>query len=182
MAHERNTSDRSRLLSLERQLRAESSDSRALVESLTDNPVCMVQIDASVPCITLVWKGYATSSQLRYVHEKVLELLEIHGLRAVLGDDTALAALHAEDQRWIVDDWMARATAAGLIAAANRRSRMPWANVAIESVQSLMSKHVEVRSFDDWEAARSWLRTVADVRTGFVPLATPEHGVRDTDD
>ncbi len=65
-------------------------------------------MDSEVPCITVVWKRYATSAQLRYVHEQLLCLLGGGGV-AVLGDDTQLPTIHREDQRWIAENWWPRA-------------------------------------------------------------------------
>lgn len=146
---------------LAQKLRVESLDSRQLLSSLTDNPVCAVRVDDSVPCITVVWKRYATSVQLRFIHEILLVLLKQNGLSAVLGDDRSLPTIHAEDQRWIVEDWMPRATEAGLTTAANVKPLAHWGQAAVASVQSALSKHVTVRSFDNWDGAREWLRTAA---------------------
>ncbi len=148
-----------RLRNLVRRLMTDSIDSAELVASPVDNPICAVQVDESIPCVTVVWKRYASSIQLRFVHEKILGLLRQHGLRAVLGDDKALPTLHPEDQRWILEDWLPRAKQAGLIAAASRRPVSHWAQIAIESLQAALSEHVEVQSFDDWGDARAWLRT-----------------------
>lgn len=147
---------------LAQKLRVDSLDSRQLLASLTDNPVCSVRIDESVPCVTVVWKRYATSTQLRFIHESMLALLAQNGLRAVLGDDRALPTIHAEDQRWIVDEWLPRARAAGLAAAANLKPVAHWGQAAVASVQSALSKHVAIRSFESWDGAREWLRAAAD--------------------
>src|SRR5262249_5037793 len=54
------------------------------LRNLQDNPVCTVAFDAAVPCIAVVWKGYATSAQFRYVHEEILRLIQRHGVGKVL--------------------------------------------------------------------------------------------------
>jgi hypothetical protein len=148
-----------RLRNLISRLLTDSIDSAELVASPVDNPICAVQVDESIPCVTVVWKRYASSLQLRFVHEKVLGLLREHGLRAVLGDDKALPTLHPEDQRWILEDWLPRAKEAGLMAAASRRPISHWAQIAIDSLQSSLAEHVEVQSFDEWNQARDWLRS-----------------------
>jgi len=72
-----------------------------------------VSIDENIPAIVVLWKGYATGTQLRFVHENILDQLRKHGMSKVLGDDTGLPTIHAEDQSWIVENWMPRAIAAG---------------------------------------------------------------------
>lgn len=101
-------------------VRTESSDGARLVANLADNPICRVSVDAAIPCVVLVWGRYATSAQLRYVHECVLDLLRRQALHRILGDDTALAVIPVDDQAWLRDDWLPRALAVGLKAAASK--------------------------------------------------------------
>ncbi|MEJ0069873.1 MAG: hypothetical protein WDO24_15430 [Pseudomonadota bacterium] len=143
------------------ELAAESADSRALVDDLQNNPVCSVSVEEAVPCVLVVWHRYATSAQLRFVHETIIELLTRHGLSKVLGDDTQLSALPAEDQRWIRDDWLPRAVAAGLKTAASKRSSHHFGQVALEALQTKLRGKLLINTFDDFQAARQWLQGVA---------------------
>jgi hypothetical protein len=111
--------------------------------------------------VTIVWKRYVTSLQLRYIHENIITLLSQHSLRAILGDDTALPTIHAEDQRWLVEDWMPRARAAGLVAIANVRPSAPWGQAAVAIVQQGLGQHLDIASFEDRDSARAWLRGMA---------------------
>jgi hypothetical protein len=144
-----------------RKLRADSLDSLQLLTNLVENPICAVGVDPSIPCVSVVWKRYATSMQLRFVHETIIALLKQHKLGAVLGDDTALPTIHAEDQRWITEDWMPRAKFAGLVAVANVKPSAPWAQAAVSSVQDVLAQHIDIATFDDSESARTWLRNAA---------------------
>ena len=105
------------------------------------------------------WKGYATSAQLRYVLECIIEMLHSRGLTRILGEDTALPTILAEDQRWIAEDWMPRAAAAGLLAIASKRPATYFGQVAVESVLRVIARGVSVRLFDNVEEARAWLRS-----------------------
>src|SRR5262249_39847050 len=60
---------------LRSRLEAESGDGLRLLENLEDNPICCVSFDTSIPCIRVVWKRYATSTQLRFIHERLLRML-----------------------------------------------------------------------------------------------------------
>jgi hypothetical protein len=146
------------LQEIAQKLRADSLDSLQLLSNVAENPICSVGVDLSVPCVSVVWKRYATSMQLRFVHENIIALLRDHGLRAVLGDDTALATIHAEDQRWITEYWMPRAKLAGLVAVADVRPSASWARAAVSAVQGILAQHFSIASFDDRESARTWLR------------------------
>src|SRR5690242_14428246 len=99
--------------------KAEEAEARELLSDLQNNPVCTVRFDADVPCITVVWKRPATSAQLRFVSERLLELIARHKVSKILGDDTALPLIEAEDQKWLVENWFPRAAQAGLKVAAN---------------------------------------------------------------
>lgn len=144
------------------QLRTESNDGLSLTKDLRDNPICAVEVDQTVPCVTVVWKRYSTSTQLRFVHEYILRVLKSHRMKAVLGDDTALPTIHAEDQRWLIEDWLPRAHAAGLEAAASKRPHAYFGKLAISAVHTAAPAGVKLRSFETIEDARDWLRSVRD--------------------
>lgn len=138
-------------------VRTESSDGARLVSNIEDNPVCRVSLDPSVPCIVVVWQRYATSAQLRFVHEHLLELLRREHLSKILGDDSSLAVIHVDDQVWLREQWMPRAAAAGLKTAA---SKIPYAFFGKQSVANVISgapPGMTLRSFDTLVDARSWL-------------------------
>jgi hypothetical protein len=83
-------------------LQAESSDSLQLLRDIKDHPVCSVFFDEGVPCIMVIWRNYATSTQFRFIHESILHQLQEHGVSKILGDDSALPTIHTEDQAWII--------------------------------------------------------------------------------
>jgi len=139
-------------------LQTESSDSLKLLRDIRNNPVCSVIFDESVPCILVLWRNYATSTQFRFVHENVLYLLRKHGLDKILGDDTDLPTIHNEDQAWLVDDWMPRAIASGLRATANKRPSAHFGKISVSNVQACLPPLLITRSFDNIEEARAWLR------------------------
>lgn len=130
---------------------------QSLIKDLADNPICAIEVDQAVPCVKVVWKRYGTSAQLRFVHEHILHLLQTHRIKAVLGDDTDLPTIHAEDQRWIIENWLPRARSAGLKAAASKRPRTHLGKLAVDAVQSFAPPGVQLRSFEKVEDARDWL-------------------------
>jgi hypothetical protein len=141
-------------------LSQERADADQALADLQNNPVCAVFFDAEVPCLTVVWKRYPTSAQLRSLHEKLLDLIRKHGVSKILGDDTALPAIDPEDQAWIVRNWLPRAAAAGLKAAANKNPEAHFGRVAVENFREAQ-RFLSFRSFEDFEEARRWLRNVA---------------------
>ena len=129
-------------------------------QDVENNPVCSVVFDESVPCIFVAWRNYATSTQFRFIHESILDLLRTYGVCKILGDDTELPTIHAEDQAWNCRDWMPRAIADGLRAAAAKRPESHFGKFSVSAVQAGLPSSLILKSFEDLEAAREWLRTV----------------------
>ena len=143
-------------------LERESSDSLALLRDLQDNPICSVRVDETIPCLALMWKGYATSNQFRFVHENILDLLRQHRLSKIIGDDTELPMIHAEDQVWVIEDWMPRAVAAGLRAATSKSPTAYFGKMGVDNViRSVVPVAITIRSLDDLDAARAWIKNAA---------------------
>ena len=104
---------------LKRLVETELIDGIRLLENPGYNPICSLSYDETTRCVTIVWRKYATSAQLRFVHETIIQMLAQHKASKILGDDLDLPIIHAEDQKWIIEDWLPRARAAGLKAAAS---------------------------------------------------------------
>jgi hypothetical protein len=143
---------------LRERLRSESSDSRQLLLDIQENPICRVLVDESIPCVSIAWKRYATSMQLRFVHESALELLRVRGLTKILGDDSNMPIIHEQDQAWIVDSWMPRAIQAGLRAVASKAPTSRFGQFDLARIQSAAPPPLILRSFESLDEARSWLR------------------------
>jgi hypothetical protein len=144
------------LVELEKRLIEESGEGRLLAANIHDNPICTMNFDARIPGIVVVWRRYATSLQLRFAHEKLLELIAEYGAQKVLGDDAGLSAIHPRDQEWILNDWLPRAFRAGFKAAASKRPSGYFGQVSTANIQS---RAVELahQAFDDLASAREWL-------------------------
>lgn len=139
-------------------LLAESHDGAQLLQYPYDNPICKLSYNKDVKCIEVVWRRYATSPQFRYIHEIILCMLVRYNVSKILGDDTDLPIVHAEDQRWILEQWLPRARAAGFKAAASVISMTFFGRVAIGAIQSKLAREVQVRNFRNVHSARHWLK------------------------
>jgi hypothetical protein len=148
------------LARLRRLVAAEASDGLQLSVDIQNNPICSVSLDETIPGITVIWKRYATSAQFRFVHEAVIDMLTRHKVEKILGDDTELPTIYTEDQGWIVQNWMPRACAAGLRAAASKQASHFFGKLAIESIQSLAPRELKIQSFDNLDDAKRWLQAV----------------------
>jgi hypothetical protein len=155
------SSSRASLEKLARFLKQESADSAALVRDIGNNPICCVSYDESIPGIFVEWRSYANSTQLRFIHERMLELLERHHASKILGDVSGLPTVHTEDQKWIIENWVPRAQAAGLRATAAKRPTAYFGRLAVSALHAAMPADVAVRSFNRLDEARRWLETIA---------------------
>jgi hypothetical protein len=138
---------------------AEQAEARTLLADLLNNPVCTVRFDDDVPCVTVIWKRPATSAQLRFIGERLVELIGQHKVSKMLGDDTALPLIEPDDQKWFADDWAPRAAAAGLKVAANKSPESYLGRLAVERIKQ-RQRQLTIRSFEQFEQARRWLKGV----------------------
>lgn len=152
--------NRERIKYLRNCLEIESTDSFKLSNDLEDNPICSVRFDERLSCICVTWKQHATRNQLQFVHESILQLLKNHGVSKVLGDDTALPTIHAEDQSWIVENWIPRAVKAGLKAAASKSPNSHFGRVSVNAVQSKFPSGLVARSFENLDDAKHWIQAI----------------------
>lgn len=137
---------------------AEPGDGEKLAADSRNNPICSCDIDRSVACVVAVWHGYATSAQLRYLHEMWLQIIAETGIQKILGDDSELPMVSVEDQQWIAGDWMPRAMAAGLKAIANRVAQSHFGKISVEQIKRAKPEGLAIRSFDNLDSARTWLK------------------------
>jgi hypothetical protein len=145
---------------LRTQIESESSDGVRLLESPADNPICDIYFDASVPCAAITWKRYATSAQLRFIAESVILLLERHDSDKFLADVTGLPSIAAEDQVWVVKDWMPRAIAAGLKVIAGKNPGSYFGRLSADHIVALAPNSLNICFFDGLDEARAWLKNI----------------------
>lgn len=138
-------------------LRMESSEGVKLAEDLVNNSVCSLYHDASLPGLVVVWKACRTSLQFRFVLEVILQMLQAQGTCKVLGDDTNLGIIGAEDRKWVIDDWIPRARAAGFRIAATKRPRSRLGARAVHDIHAA-AEGLAIRAFSDLSVARRWLQ------------------------
>lgn len=150
----------SSLVELMRVLEIESTDGARLMENPNDNPICSLSYDDSVGCVTIVWRRYPTSAQLRFIHEAIIQMLAQYKASKILGDDTELPIVHPEDQQWIAEEWLPRAKAAGLKAAAAKVSFSFFGKLSIGSIQTRIAREIAIKAFPNMHQARAWLRAV----------------------
>jgi hypothetical protein len=68
--------------------------------------------------------------------------------------------IHAEDQAWIIKDWLPRAMAAGLRAAAHKSPVGHFGKVSVDNVISGIAVKISLQTFESLDEARGWLKDV----------------------
>jgi len=125
---------------------------------MADADVCAIRYDAEVPCVVMVWQGYATSAEFRAANERVLAALHNHRARRLLGDVSRFVLIGATDQTWLNDNWIPRAIDAGLRRVALVQPTYYFNKVAVENVGSrLDATRLQLSFFGDMAGARDWL-------------------------
>jgi hypothetical protein len=150
----------SSLVRLRAALECETSDGLALVRDLGSNPICCVTLDKTVPCLFINWRGYARSLQFHFIHESIIDLLQRHRVAKLLGDDTSLPMIHAEDQVWVIKDWLPRAMTSGLRAIAHKSPVAHFGKVSVDNVRSGIAAKISLQTFESLDEARGWLKDV----------------------
>jgi hypothetical protein len=119
---------------------------------------CSVSFEPAIPCVTMVWKGYATSPLFRETNERVLACIEQNRATQILGDVRDFVLIGGEDQGWLNDNWIPRAMAAGLKRVALTQPTFYFNRVAIENVGRRVDPgRLVVGYFADLDTARLWL-------------------------
>jgi len=152
----------SSLEQLKRMVERESIDGVKLLENPNDNPICSLSYDKAIRCVTVVWRRYATSAQYRFIHEIIIQMLQQYQASKILGDDSDLPVVHAEDQQWIIEEWIPRAKAAGLKAVATNPSLSFFGRLTIGSVQAKMASQIAIKTFPNIHLAKDWLRNFSE--------------------
>jgi hypothetical protein len=148
------------LAHLRAQIGEESAEGSHLLDSPADNPICDIYYDPAVPCAAITWKRYATSAQLRFIAESVIVLLQQHGTDKFLADVTGLPSISAEDQIWVVEDWMPRAVAAGLRVIAGKNPASYFGKLSADHIVGLAPNSLNICFFDALDEARAWLKNI----------------------
>jgi hypothetical protein len=119
-----------------------------------------IDYDGDIPCVVMIWKGYATSAAFREGNARVLSEITARRASKLLGDVTDFVLIGAEDQAWLNEVWIPRALHAGLRKVALVQPSFYFNRVAIDTVaQKLDRDRVALGFFDNRDAAKAWLKS-----------------------
>jgi hypothetical protein len=126
-----------------------------------DTPYVLVSWDGDGPWVFVKWKAWANSSEFKAAQEVLLLAVRENRAYRVLIDSTDRKVIAEEDQKWLVENWMPRAAAAG------RR----WTAIVLptsalgRTIAENIDKHppsrlATVEHFETVADAAAWLSTV----------------------
>lgn len=113
--------------------------------------------DANIVCAQ--WKDEVGGETMRRGLERGLELVKLKSSRKWLVDSRRLGTIDPVDVKWVNDNWMPRAVAAGLEWMAFVMAKKVVMQLTMKSFMARINERDLATSyFDDVDQARAWLR------------------------
>ncbi len=120
-----------------------------------------IYFDKDLDCVVMDWDGYATSKQFKQGTELMLNTLIQNHCSKVLADIKDMKIIAMEDQQWLNEEFLPRATTFGFKAIAIVKPKYYFNQVAVETISYKVDKEkLTINFFDDIEDAKAWLGKV----------------------
>lgn len=130
-------------------------------KSYLETPYVTVRWVSGGSWVLVEWKAWANSSEYRAAHEAViLAIRENHASKNLI-DATQARVVSDEDQTWLIESWIPRASAAGRRFTAVVLPTRPLARTISENIDKRPRLNVtKVEYFPTVDEAAAWLSTV----------------------
>ena len=120
-----------------------------------------IYFDKELDCVVMEWDGYATSKQFKQGTELMLNTLIKNNCSKVLADIKDMKIIAMEDQQWLNDEFLPRATTFGFKAIAIIKPDYYFNKVAVETISYKVDKDkLTINFFDNVNEAREWLNKI----------------------
>ena len=120
-----------------------------------------IYFDEEINAVVMEWNGYATSKQFKQGTELMLNMLIKNNCSKVLADIKDMKIIAMEDQQWLNEEFLPRATTFGFKAIAIVKPNYYFNKVAVETISYKADKEkLTINFFDDSEEAKEWLRKI----------------------
>ena len=120
-----------------------------------------IYFDKDLDCVVMDWDGYATSKQFKQGTELMLNTLIQNSCSKVLADIKDMKIIAMEDQQWLNEEFLPRATTFGFKAIAIVKPDYYFNQVAVETISYKVDKDkLTINFFDNLEEAKTWLSKV----------------------
>lgn len=118
----------------------------------------IIGYDADNQWVYNEWTGYQTYAGVAAGADACLEPLREHACAYLLNDNRQVIGPWDFAVTWILTYWMPRAIAQGLTHFANVISPEAMAALSARAMQTGIGDKLQMRMFDNIEAAQAWLR------------------------
>ena len=120
-----------------------------------------IYFDKELNCVVMEWDGYATSKQFKQGTELMLNTLIQNNCSKVLADIKDIKIIAMEDQQWLNQEFLPRATTFGFKAIAIVKPNYYFNKVAVETISYKVDKDkLTINFFDNVNEAREWLSKI----------------------
>ncbi len=127
----------------------------------TNTEIYNIYFDEEINSVVMEWNGYATSKQFKQGTELMLNMLIKNNCSKVLADIKDMKIIAMEDQQWLNEEFLPRATTFGFKAIAIVKPHYYFNKVAVETISYKVDKEkLTINFFDNSEEAREWLRKI----------------------
>ena len=117
-----------------------------------------IYFDQEINAVVMEWNGYATSKQFKEGTELMLNTLIKNNCSKVLADIKDMKIIAMEDQQWLNEEFLPRATKFGFKAIAIIRPDYYFNKVAVETISYKADKDkLTINFFDNIDDAKAWL-------------------------
>ena len=127
----------------------------------THTEIYNIYFDGEINSVVMEWNGYATSKQFKQGTELMLNMLIKNNCSKVLADIKDMKIIAMEDQQWLNEEFLPRATTFGFKAIAIVKPHYYFNKVAVETVSYKVDKEkLTINFFDNSEEAKEWLSKI----------------------
>lgn len=120
-----------------------------------------IYFDKDINAVVMEWDGYATSKQFKQGTELMLNILIKNNCSKVLADIKDMKIIAMEDQQWLNEEFLPRATKFGFKAIAIIKPNYYFNKVAVETISYKADKNkLTINFFDNIDEAKEWLSKI----------------------
>ncbi len=120
-----------------------------------------IEYDAEIKCGILVWNGYVTSQEFRYINENFLEFAREHTITKMIRDTRNFTILSPADRKWFTECIIPQFHAVGIRFSAIIIPNNQISRLLVEELARHANSHeIEVQYFPSVEEAKAWLAAV----------------------
>ena len=120
-----------------------------------------IYFDKDINAVVMEWDGYATSKQFKQGTELMLNMLIQNNCSKVLADIKDMKIIAMEDQQWLNEEFLPRATSFGFKSIAIVKPDFYFNKVAVETISYKADKDkLTINFFDNTDEAKEWLSKI----------------------